>query len=114
MERAFKICAEGKGDELTKDQLFNYLCALGNPSQFAPQRTSQLPFGNSLSAPGLTPTQAEVDSLPSRADLGTAKAKYEELYSDDRAFTEVCSSTVRLGLGFREIISHAVKCGRSK
>ena len=35
MERAFKICAEGKGDELTKDQLFNYLCALGNPSQFA-------------------------------------------------------------------------------
>ena len=50
MERAFKICAEGKGDELTKDQLFNYLCALGNPSQFAPQRTSQLPLGNSLSA----------------------------------------------------------------
>jgi len=26
MDRAFKICAEGKGDELTKDQLFNYLC----------------------------------------------------------------------------------------
>ena len=29
MERAFKICTENKGDTLTKDQLFNYLCALG-------------------------------------------------------------------------------------
>merc|ERR1711871_1376720 len=65
MERAFKICLENKGDTLTKDQLYNYLCALG-----------------------LTPTQKEVDALPDAADLATAKAKYEELYSEDRAFSE--------------------------
>lgn len=94
MERAFKICAEGKGDELTKDQLFNYLCALGDTSS----RVDKSCNGTLLNCPsspgsllcaGLTPTQAEVDGLPSRADLGTAKAKYEELFSDDRAFSEV-------------------------
>jgi hypothetical protein len=40
MDRAFKICAEGKGDELTKDQLFNYLCALGALLERAAKRCS--------------------------------------------------------------------------
>merc|ERR1712216_1019772 len=66
MERAFKICLEGKGDSLTKDQLYNYLCALG-----------------------LTPTQKEVDDLPASANLEQAKEKNEELNKvENRAFTE--------------------------
>jgi len=49
-----------------------------------------------MSSAGLTPTQAEIDELPAKADLDAAKAKYEELFSEDKVFTEVFKHLIRI------------------